>query len=293
VSVGGDQPEASLVVSVGPDFLRTMQIPLLLGRELGRQDMTHSHTAAMVNQEFVIRRMGGRNPLGQLVNFGSASCAECSAEIVGVSGNAMVGRDVTDEFRPVVYVPYTMNVWGGLRDVYYELRTAGNPMAIAGTVREVVRQADARLPVSDVQTQRAVIDGTINREVIFARLCSGFAVLALLIACVGLYGSMSHNVARRTGEIGIRVTLGASRRSVIWMVLSDVILVAGLGLAIGIPAALAGSKVVKSYLYGTEPHDPLTITVAAVSLLLAAVLAGYLPARSAAKIDPMSALRHE
>ena len=114
-----------------------------------------------------------------------------------------------------------------------------------------------------------------------------------LIACVGLYGSMSYNVARLTGEIGIRVTLGASSRSVIWMVLSDVILLASLGLSIGIPAALVGSKVVKSFLYQTEPHDPLTITVAAASLLVAAVLAGYLPARSAAKIDPMSALRHE
>jgi macrolide transport system ATP-binding/permease protein len=293
VSVGGDKPRGSLVVSVGPDFLRTMQIPLLLGRELGQHDMTHSQMAAMVNQEFVKRRMGGQNPLGQFVGFGSASCAKCSAEIVGVSGNAMVGRDVTDEFRPVVYVPYTMNIWGGLRDMYYELRTAGNPMALAGMVRELVREADPRLPVSDVQTQSAVIDGTINREVIFARLCSGFAVLALLIASVGLYGSMSYNVARRTGEIGIRVTLGASRHSVIWMVLSDVILLASLGLAIGIPAALVGSKVVKSFLYETEPHDPLTITVAAASLLVAAVLAGYLPARSAAKIDPMSALRHE
>ena len=176
----------------------------------------------MVNQEFVKRLMGGQNPLGQFVSFGSASCAKCSAEIVGVSGNAMVGRDVTDEFRPVVYVPYTMDVWGGLREMYFELRTAGNPMALAGTVRELVREADPRLPVSDMQTQRAVIDGTMNREVIFARLCSGFAVLALLIACVGLYGSMSYNVARRTGEIGIRMALGAPRRSVIWMVLGEV-----------------------------------------------------------------------
>ena len=200
VSVGGDKPRGSLVVSVGPDFLSTMQIPLLLGRELGQHNMTHSHMSAMVNQEFVKRWMGGQNPLGQFVSFGSASCANCSAEIVGVSGNAMVGRDVTDEFRPVVYVPYTMNVWGGLRDMYYELRTVGNPMALAGMVRELVREADPRLPVSDIKTQSAVIDGTMNREVIFARLCSGFAVLALLIACVGLYGSMSYNVARRTGE---------------------------------------------------------------------------------------------
>jgi hypothetical protein len=142
--------------------------------------------------------------LGQFVSFQPQStCPKCSAEIVGVSGNAMV-QDVTDEFRPVVYLPYTMDVCGGLRDMYFALRTAGNPMALVGTVRELVREADRRLPVSEMQTQSAVIDGTMNREVIFARLCSGFAVLALLIACVGLYGSMSYNVARRTGEIGIR-----------------------------------------------------------------------------------------
>jgi ABC-type antimicrobial peptide transport system permease subunit len=124
-------------------------------------------------------------------------------------------------------------------------------------------------------------------------LCSGFAVLALLIACVGLYGSMSYNVARRTGEIGIRVALGAPRRSVIWMVLGEVLLLASLGLAISIPAALVGSKLVKAFLYQTEPHDPLTMALAAASLVVAAILAGYLPARSAANIDPMSALRHE
>jgi predicted permease len=293
VSVGGDKPRASLVVSVGPDFLSTMQIPLRLGRELEQLDMTHSHMAAMVNQEFVKRRMGGQNPLGQFVSFGSAGCAKCSAEIVGVSGNAMVGRDVTDEFLPVVYVPYTMNVWGGLGDMYYELRTAGDPMALAGKVRELVREADPRLPVSDMQTQRAVIDGTMNRELIFARLCSGFAVLALLIACVGLYGSMSYNIARRRGEIGLRMALGAPRRTVIWMVLGEVLLLAGVGLAISIPAALMGSKLVKPFLYQTEPHDPLTMAVAAASLLVASILAGYVPARSAAKIDPMSALRHE
>jgi hypothetical protein len=271
-----------------------MQIPLRLGRELGPHDMTHSHLAAVVNQEFVKRRMGGQNRLGQFVSFTTdASCARCSAEIVGVSGNAMVGRDVTDQFRPVVFVPYTMDVWGGLRDMYYELRTAGNPVALAGTVRGLVREADPRLPVSDIRTQSAVIDGTMNREVIFARLCSGFAVLALSIACVGLYGSMSYNVARRTGEIGIRMALGASRQSVVWMVLGEVLLLAGLGLAISIPAALLGSKLVKSFLYQTEPHDPLTMALAAGSLVVAAILAGYLPARSAAKIDPMSALRHE
>ena len=177
--------------------------------------------------------------------------------------------------------------------MYYELRTTGNPLALTGMVSEVVRHADPLLPVTDIQTQDAVIDGTINREVIFARLCSGFAVLALLIACVGLYGSVSYSVARRTGEIGIRMALGATRQSVIRMMLGEVLLVASLGFAIGIPASLAGSKLVNAFLYQTEPHDPLTIGGAAASLLMAAILAGYPPARSAANIDPLSALRHE
>lgn len=205
----------------------------------------------------------------------------------------MVGRGVTDEFRPVVYVPYTMDVWGGRREMYYELRTAGSPTALAATVRQAVRDADPRLPVSEMQTQSALIDGTMSSQVIFARLSSAFAMLALSIACVGLYGSMSYNVARRRGEIGIRMALGASTRRVVWMVLAEVLLLAGLGMAISIPAAILGSKLVKSFLYQTEPHDPLTIAIAAASLVVAAILAGYLPARSAAKIDPISALRHE
>jgi len=293
VSVGGNKPKGSLVVSVGPEFLSTMQIPLRLGRELGSHDMTPSHMAAMVNQAFVKRVMGGANPLGQFVSFDSASCGKCFAEIVGISGNAMVGHGVTDEFRPVVYVPYTMDVWGGRREMYYELRTAGNPMALAATVRQTVRDADPRLPISEMQTQSALIDGTMSSQVIFARLSSAFAMLALSIACVGLYGSMSYNVARRTGEIGIRMALGASTRRVVWMVLAEVLVLAGLGMAISIPAAMLGSKLVKSFLYQTEPHDPLTIALAAASLVAAALLAGYLPARSAAKIDPTSALRHE
>jgi ABC-type antimicrobial peptide transport system permease subunit len=130
-------------------------------------------------------------------------------------------------------------------------------------------------------------------QIEFPGMTGGFAVLPLLIACVGLYGSMSYNVARRTGEIGIRMALGAPRRSVIWMVLGEVLVLAGLGLAVSIPAALVGSRLVRSFLYQTEPHDPLIMAVATVSLVLAAILAGYVPARSAAKIDPMSALRHE
>jgi ABC-type antimicrobial peptide transport system permease subunit len=132
-----------------------------------------------------------------------------------------------------------------------------------------------------------------NQEIIFARLCTGFAMLALLIACIGLYGTTAYAVARRTGEIGIRMALGAQRGVVIWMVLREVFLLIVVGLAISIPTALGTSKVVASFLYGIKPNDPLALTLAVLTLLAAALLAGWVPARKASRIDPMIALRHE
>jgi macrolide transport system ATP-binding/permease protein len=160
-------------------------------------------------------------------------------------------------------------------------------------VRDLVQRADPRLPVAAVKSQSAWIDQTINQEITFARLCTAFAVLALAIACVGLYGAMSYKVARRTGEIGIRMALGAQRSRVVWMVLREVVLLAAVGLAISVPAALAASKLVESFLFEMKPNDPPALIASALTLLTAAILAGYLPARNASRIDPMVALRHE
>jgi ABC-type antimicrobial peptide transport system permease subunit len=160
-------------------------------------------------------------------------------------------------------------------------------------VHEIVREADSRIPVTNVVTQAAEIDRTISREVTFAKLCTGFAVLALLIACVGLYGTMSYSVARQVGEIGIRMALGAQRGAVVWMVLRRVLLLAAVGLAISVPAALSASQLVKSFLFETQPNDPGTLALAGVVLLSAAILAGYAPARRASRIDPLAALRLE
>ena len=175
----------------------------------------------------------------------------------------------------------------------YALRTSGDPLRYVNSVRELVRQADARVPVSEVRTQAADIDQTINQEITFAELCSGFAILALVIACVGLYGTVSYNVARRTGEIGIRMALGAQRSVVVRMVLREVLILAAMGLTIGLATALAASRFVASFLYGMKPNDPLAFTLAVMTLLGAALMAGYVPARKASRIDPMSALRHE
>jgi predicted permease len=292
VSVNGAKPRTGLMVSVGSAFFTTMQVPILLGRDIQPHDTTSSHLVAVVNQVFAKRNFGDGNPLGQILTA-PHGCAICAFEIVGVSGNALVGHNVKEKPGPTVFVPYNANLWGPLQTMIYELRTAGNPMGYVRTVRELIHQTDPRLPVSEIQTQSALIDATINREVVFARLCTGFALLALAIACVGLYGAMSYNVARRTGEIGIRMALGAPRSRVVWMVLREALLLAAAGLVITIPAALFGTRLLKSFLYETQPNDPISLTVAAVSLVVAATLAGYLPARKASRIDPMVALRSE
>ena len=149
------------------------------------------------------------------------------------------------------------------------------------------------VPVSDVRTQTADIDKTINQEITFAQLCSGFAILATLIACVGLYGAVSYSVVRRTGEIGIRMALGAQRGRVVRMVLREVGVLVAAGLLAGMAVALATSRFVASVLYGMRPNDPLALTLGVITLLTAALLAAYVPARQASRIDPLVALRHE
>ena len=147
--------------------------------------------------------------------------------------------------------------------------------------------------MTDVRTQAAQIDQTMNQEIILAKLCTAFAVLALLIACVGLYGTMAYTVARRTGEIGIRMALGAQRGAVVRMVLREVFELAAVGLAIGVPSALVTSRFVESFLFEVKPNSPAALATAVGILLSAVLLAAYVPARKASRIDPMIAVRHE
>src|SRR5262249_31692861 len=159
------------------------------------------------------------------------------------------------------------NLAAPLAEVTFFLHTAGDPLAYARAVREIVRQTDARIPVTGLNTQSAQIDGEMVPQAMFARLCTFFAILALTIACVGLYGTTSYAVARRTGELGIRMALGAQRRTVVWMVLRDVLLLAVLGLAISLPAAMGASKLIESLLFDVKPGDPRAVA-AAVAILL-------------------------
>jgi ABC-type antimicrobial peptide transport system permease subunit len=192
-----------------------------------------------------------------------------------------------------LYIAFAQVPAPQLGQVTYALRTAGDPLGYAAAVRRIVRDADARVPITNLKTQAADIDQTINQEIVFARLCTAFAGLALTIACVGLYATMAYAVARRTREIGLRMALGAGRPGVTWMVLREVCVLAAVGLAIAVPVAAATSRLVESFLFGMKPNDPRTLALAAGVLLTAALAAGYGPARRASRVDPMAALRHE
>ena len=295
LAVSGAPPNpANRILRVGPEFFRTMQIPILMGRDLEERDRAGSPAIAVVNEAFVKANFGGRIPLGQhliLSTGGKGNELARDMEIVAVCRNASYGG-LTGTIPPVAYIAYDQG-YPEPDQMVYALRTYGDPFGYINTVREAVRQAAADVPISEIRTQVAEIEQTVSQEIAFARLCSGFAMLALAIACVGLYGTISYSVARRTGEIGIRMALGAPRLGVMWMILREVLVLAVFGLTIGAGTALAISKFVESFLYGIKHNDPRVLTVAVVTLVGAATLAGYLPARKASRIDPMTAVRHE
>ncbi|MBZ5619571.1 MAG: ABC transporter permease [Acidobacteriia bacterium] len=283
------QNRGTSYLSVGPGFFTTMQIPILLGREIGEREIG-APQVAVVNELFAKRYFGTDNPVGRRFRLGGGDKAP-DLEIIGLSKTARY-NSLRQDLTPVAYVPYSQNP-RSLSQVFYELRAAGDPLALTNSVREIVHQADARIPVANVLTQARQIDQTIGQELTFATLCTCFAILAVLIACVGLYGTMAYTVARRTSEIGIRMALGAERPRVVWMVLREVLALAVAGLVIGLPVAFATSRFVESFLFGMKPNDPVALSLGAGILLAAAITAGLGPARRASRIDPMVALRQE
>jgi macrolide transport system ATP-binding/permease protein len=274
------------VMAAGPRFFTTLQIPILAGREIDDRDQPGSTPVAVISERVARTYFGNENPVGRRITFQDE---KRDLEIVGVSGNVRYGG-LKEGSRMTVFAAASQF---SPDQVTYALRTSGDPLGYVKSVDEIVREADSRIPVTKVVTQAAEIDRTISREITFAKLCTGFAVLALLMACVGLYGTMSYNVTREIGEIGIRMALGAQRGAVIWMILRRVLLLAAVGLAISVPAALGAFRLVKSLLFETQPNDPRTLALACGVLLSAAILAGYAPARRASRIDPLAALRHD
>jgi predicted permease len=302
MKIGAVTLDGASVLAAGPRFLTTMQIPILAGREIDDRDQQGSQPVAVISERLARTYFGNENPVGRRITLpddepalsqrGEDSKSEKrDLEIVGVSANLRYGG-LKNEEESAMTVFVAVSQFSP-DQMTYALRTRGDPLRFVQSVYEIAREADSRIPVTNVLTQAAEIDRTISRELTFAKLCTGFAVLALLTACVGLYGTMSYSVARQVGEIGIRMALGAPRGAVVWTVLRRVLTLAAGGLAISVPAALISSRLVKSFLFETQPNDPGTLALAGVVLLSATILAGFAPAMRASRIDPLAALRHE
>jgi predicted permease len=296
VSVDGVVATGTRFMQTGPGFFSAMQIPILQGREIDDRDRAGAAPVAVVSDQFAKTFLPNQNPLGRRLSVTFASMATgrvpMDFEIVGVAATARYGNLKTP-IPPVVYAPYAQIPPFQLQQMTFALRTDGDPLRHVNTVRQIVRDTDSRVPVTNVVTQAADINRTINQEIVMARLGTTFAILALVIAGVGLYGTMSYAVARRTREIGIRVALGARRGGVVWMVMREVLILTAIGLAISIPLARGSSQFVASFLFDMQPNDPRATALALATLIAAALLAGYGPARRASRIDPTTALREE
>jgi predicted permease len=289
VRIAGRPQEESMPIvglSVSDSFLSTMGIPLVLGRDLCPADDAAARKVVLVNQTLARRAFPGENPVGRVLTIN-----QNDYEIAGVFGD-IVYADLKKGVEPTVFYSYRQ-MGGQISQMFYEVRTAADPLALVPAIRNVVSGVDRNLPMADVKTQAIQIDESISQEWSFAMLASGLAMMAVLLSCIGLYSLMAYSVSHRTGEIGIRMALGATPGRVAWPILRSSLLTGVAGVAIGLPAVAAGARIVRSYLFGVEPHDPATVAGASILLLAIAVLAAWIPARRAMRVDPMVALRHE
>jgi len=277
---------------VRENFLEAMEIPLLSGRRFTTQDDARAPKVAVVNQTFAERFLPNENGVGKRFSFNSKKPGEI--EIVGVARDAKYTRQ-RDEIPPTVYLPWAQEL-AGLRGATFEVRTAGDPVAAVTAVREAVRSVDPNLPVNNIKTQTQQIGETLAMERLFAKLFSLFGLLAQILAAIGLYGVLAYSVAQRTHEIGIRMALGAQTGDVLKMIVRQGMTLSALGVVLGLVGAYVLTRYLESLpemLYGVKPTDPLTFSVVAALLTLIALVACYIPARRATKVDPMIALRYE
>jgi predicted permease len=293
VQVPGARPSQraiALLLRCSASFLATMRIPVILGRDLTMADERATQGLAVVNQSFVKQFFPGANPVGKTFYLGEAPRLE-TIQVVGVAKDAHYTR-VRSGVQPTFYLPYAHDL-KYLSRMTFEIRTALPPLAIAGAVRRVVAGIDSAIPVAQMKTEEQQIAESIGTERLFAGLVSAFGVVAALLAAIGLYGVMAYAVARRTVEIGIRLALGARRATVQWLILRQSLWMVALGLAIGIPAALGLTRFVQAKLYGVQPTDPVSFVAAALAITAVGAVAAWIPARRAARVDPIQALRNE
>ena len=288
----GQRSSASLDI-VSPQYFRTLQIPLLRGRDFSDRDNTTSPQVMIVNQAFADKYLHGEDALGKILKPGAGNGTKQGPawrQIVGVVGNAH-SYAMQPNPLPVMYLPASqLPNWCCL---YTVVRTSVAPRSLEPTVRKLVASMDKDVPVTDVHTMRELMSIQLSQSRFAMVLLSTFAGLAIVLTIVGLYGVMMYSVARRTREIGIRMALGAQRSLLLKMILREAAVLLGTGISIGLAGALLSAFVLKSMLYGTGSHNPVVLITVSTGVAIAGVVAAYIPARRAASIDPIVALRGE
>jgi len=278
------KPRESLALIVSDGYFATMGVSLLQGRDFRVTDTEDSQRVVIVNEEFGRLFFPDENPLGQFITL-----SHKQYQIVGLCSNHSC-RHLRLGISPILYLPHSQN-W--CSNMTYAIRSVLPPMSLVPAVRKAVAERNRNLPIEGITTQKLLLKKSLRYGRLFAYLSGSLAFLGLALSCIGLYGIMAYNVARRTREVGIRMALGACPWDVAWPILREALILAGIGIAIGLPVALALVRLIRFIFYGIEPHDPLTMIGAAVLMVAVAALSAWIPARRAAKIDPMEALRYE
>jgi predicted permease len=276
------------VNAVGPGYFTTMRIPLLLGREFTAADRFGAPKVAIINESMARKYFSQGGAIGRKIGFGSRRPVDM--EIVGIVKDQKA-NNLREEIPRFVYVPAMQDE--NPSQITYYVRTAISSDQIGGTLRREVQRIEGNMPVTELKSMEVQVSESLFVERIVAMLSGFFGLLATVLAAIGLYGVMAYTVARRTREIGVRMALGAERKAVLWLVLKEVALLAVIGVMIGLPTAVGLGRYVESQLFGLQPTDGLTLSIATGTLLCVAFLAGYIPAERATRIDPMVALRYE
>jgi len=273
--------------AVSPGYFQTMQIPLLEGRDFTSQDVKDNPKVAIVNRRFATHFFPSGSAVGRHIGNGLGPRSKLDIEIIGVVADSLY-EGPREGVRRQVFVPN----WGRNSGVFYA-RTVSNVAGVFGAIRSEVRRLDAGMPVYEMKTVHAQLDETLLTDRLIALLSAGFGLLATLLASIGLYGVMAFVVASRRKELGLRLALGAQPLFVVWLVMKEVLLLLAIGLAVGVPAAIASGRFVSAQLYGIQPYDPRMAMATVALLAVVSAAAGLIPATRASRIDPILALRYE
>ena len=281
------RPDTAVRV-VGPDYFPTMAIPLITGRTFSPAEFAAEKHVVIINHTFAQKYFHGVNPIGQKITIDMKD-PNVPSEIIGVVGD-IHGADLTVAPWPTIYWPYPELAYSGMTMV---VRTETDPLSLVSAAREIVQSIDKGEPIAKVATMDQMISDSVARSRFSATLLAVFAALAMILACIGIYGVMAYATAQRRNEIGIRMALGAQRSDVLRLILGHGAKLALLGAAIGVVGGLLLARFLKSQLYGIAANDPLTFAAATILLVGVALAACYIPARRAMRVDPMDALRYE